>query len=232
MKRFYKEVCAAPDGAGWRVLLDGRPVRTVGGGAQIVPGEALAQALAAEWDAQGDEIDPSGFIFRDMADYAIDGVRPDRAGAIRDLLPYGETDTLCYREDAGHPLRREQDLLWEPILSAAERRWGLVFERIGSVLHQPQPAETMAALEALLVQHDEFALAALRALSGLAASLIIGLSALEDGADHEALWIAANLEEDWQAERWGRDAEAEERRARRHEAFLAAARFVKLARAV
>jgi chaperone required for assembly of F1-ATPase len=89
----------------------------------------------------------------------------------------------------------------------------------------------MASLKALLEQQDEFALAALRALSGLAASLIIGLSALEDGADHEALWIAANLEEDWQAERWGRDAEAEERRERRREAFLAAARFVKLARA-
>lgn len=230
MKRFYKEAAVAPDGAGWRVLLDGRPVRTVGGGAQIVPSEALAQALAAEWAGQGDEIDPAAFVFRDMADYAIDVVGRDREGTIRDLLPYGETDTLCYREDAGHPLRREQDLLWEPILSAAERRWGIVFERIGSVLHQPHPAGTMAALKALLSGHDAFALAALRALAGLAASLIIALAALEDGADVEALWIAANLEEDWQAERWGRDGEAEERRALRREAFRAAARFVKLAR--
>jgi len=235
VKRFYKEAGAAQTDGGWRVLLDGRAVKTVGGRAQIVPTRALAEALAGEWAAQGDEIDPAGFILRDMADYAIDVVAPDRAGAIRELLPYADTDTLCYRAETGDALRREQDLVWEPLLCAAEQRLGARFERIGGVMHRPQPPQAMLAAEVMLQGMDEFALAALRNLAGLAASLLIGLAALElalpdDDADAASLWTAAHLEEDWQADRWGRDDEAEARLAQRRGTFLAAARFAALAR--
>lgn len=230
MKRFYKDAAPAEVEGGWQVLLDGRAVRSVGGRAQLVPSKALAEALAGEWAAQGEEIDPAGFILRDMADYAIDVVGPDSEQAIRELVPYGETDTLCYRAEEGDSLRREQDLVWEPLLRAAEARLGVTFARIGGVMHQPQPAETLLKLETVLAAKDDFALAALRNLAGLAASLVIGLAALEDDAAPEDLWIAASLEEDWQAERWGRDEEAELRRERRRQAFLAAARFAALAR--
>jgi len=230
MKRFYKEVSVGERDGRWHVLLDGRAVKTVGGRAQALPTEALAEQLAAEWAAQGEEIDPALFLYRDMADYALDVVAPDPAQAVRELLPYGETDTLCYRAEPGDALRREQDLVWEPLLAAAEARHGLAFARIGGIMHQAQPAETLARLEELLGGLDAFALAALRNLAGLAASLVIGLSAL-DGVSAEELWTAANLEEDWQAKRWGRDAEAEARREARRRVFVAAAQFAELARA-
>ncbi|MBC2663904.1 molecular chaperone [Novosphingobium flavum] len=230
MKRFYKDVTAAEQEGGWQVLLDGRTVKSQGGRAQLVPSAALAAELAAEWAAQGPDIDPAAFVLRDMADYAIDVIGNDREMAIRELLPYAETDTLCYRAEAGDALRRKQDLLWEPLVTAAEARLGVHFERIGGVIHRPQPPETMLRLETLLGGQDDFALAALRNLAGLAASLITGLAALEPDADTPALWHAAHLEEEWQAERWGRDEEAELRSQRRREAFLAAARFAALAR--
>jgi len=229
VKRFYKDVAVGERDGRWHVLLDGRAVKTVGNRPQALPTAALADQLAAEWAAQGDEIDPALFLYRDLADYALDVVAPDPAQAIRELLPYGETDTLCYRAEAGDPLRREQDLIWEPLLAAAEARYGVAFARIGGIMHQPQPPETMARLEALLQAQDPFVLAALRNLAGLAASLVIGLAVL-DGVSPDELWAAASLEEDWQAERWGRDAEAEQRRTKRREIFLAAANFAKMAR--
>lgn len=231
MKRFYTAVATAGQEGGWQVLLDGRAVKSVGGRMQLVPSAALAGELAAEWAAQGQEIDPAAFVLRDMADYAIDVVGPDREQAIRELLPYAETDTLCYRAEEGDSLRLEQERVWEPQVAAAEARLGLRFVRIGGIMHRPQPAGTMLRLETLLAAQDDFTLAALRNLAGLAASLITGLEALADRADVAALWAASQLEDEWQAERWGRDAEAEARAARRRAAFLAAARFAALARA-
>jgi chaperone required for assembly of F1-ATPase len=230
MKRFYKAASAAPaEDGGWRVLLDGRPIKTALGKPQVVPTQALAEALAAEWTAQGPELDPAGFIHRDLADYAIDVVTADRAAVVRAVLPYGETDTLCYRADDGEALRRRQDATWEPILQAAERRFDIHFERVGGIMHRPQPPATLARLDAVVSALDPFTLAALQTLSSLAASLVIGLAALEPGADAAMLWSAASLEEEWQAELWGRDAEAEARNARRLAAFIAAMRFAALA---
>ena len=230
MKRFYKDVGIGADENGFRVLLDGRAVKTVGGRAQVLPTAALAEAMAAEWAAQGEEINPSAFLYRDMADFALDVVTADRAGTIADLLPYAETDTLCYRAEPDEPLAARQRLMWEPLLAAAEARLGVRFQRIAGVIHKPQPDETLAVLHGELEKLDAFALAALRNTTSLAASLVIGLEALQPDADLDALWDAANLEEDWQAELWGKDGEAQDRREKRHAAFAAAARFARLAR--
>jgi len=230
MKRFYKTVAVDPAEGHWRVTLDRRGIRTAGGRPQIVPTRALAEALAAEWAAQGEEIDPAGFVLRDMADYAIDVVAHDRDTVVDTLLPYAETDTLCYRGDAGEALHCRQVAVWEPMLTAAEHRFDIHFERVSGVIHRPQPAETLARLRAVLAAQDAFALAALHTLASLAASLVIALAAIAPDADARALWDAANLEEDWQARLWGRDAEAEARRARRFSSFAAAMRFAELAR--
>lgn len=229
MKRFYKEVTVEPVEGGWRVLLDGRPIRTAGGRPQRVPSRALAEALAAEWAEQGQEIDTSCFRFRDLADYAVDVVATDREEAIRSILPYGETDTLCYRAENGEALHARQLALWEPLLTAAEARWDVHFERIGGIIHRAQPEETLARMEAVLAAESDFTLAALKTLASLAASLVVALAAIPPDADAEVLWNAANLEEDWQAELWGKDQEAEARRARRLAAFAAAAQFAALA---
>ena len=230
MKRFYKAVTTAQQGSGWQVLLDGRAIKTAGKRAQIVPTAALAQAMAAEWADQGEDINPAAFSFRDTADYALDVIAQDRADAAARLLPYGETDTLCYRADDGEALLARQAQVWEPLLAAAEQRWDIHFTRICGVIHRPQPAETMARLTSVLAAQDDFTLAALRTLAGLAASLVIALAAIEPDADVAALWDAANLEEDWQAELWGKDDEALALRALRFKAFAAGVRFAGLVR--
>ena len=229
MKRFWKDVSIEPHSGGWRLLLDGRAVKTQGGSAQIVPTPALAQALAAEWAAQGETIDPGRFMLRDLTDTALDVIAQDRASTVAVLLRFAETDTLCYRADPEDALHARQQELWDPLLSAAEARWDVHFIRVNGVLHQPQPAATLQRFELLLQSKSDFTLAALTTLASLAASLIVALAALEDGAEAEALWNAAELEEAWQAELWGSDYEAEHRRALRLAAFKAAMGFARLA---
>lgn len=230
MKRFYREADIVREDGAWRVVLDGRAVRTQGGRPQLLTSAALADALAAEWAAQGDEIEPASFVLRDLADFAIDAVADDPAAAVTALLPYAETDTLCYRAEPEEPLHARQTEVWEPLLRAVEARYDVHFERVSGIIHRPQPADTIARMQAVIAAQDPWALAALRTLTNLSASLVISLAALEPGADAEALWNAANLEEDWQAELWGEDYEAQERRARRLAAFAAAMRFAALAR--
>jgi chaperone required for assembly of F1-ATPase len=231
MKRFYTDVSVEEAEGGFRVTLDSRAVRTQAGRPQIVPTRALAELLAGEWAEQGEEIDPAGFTFRDFADYAIDRVRQDRAETIAALLAYAETDTLCYRADPDDPLCRRQHVVWEPLLAAAEARHGVRFARANGIVHRPQPPETLAALERVLDGESEFTLAALRSLASLAASLTVALAALEPEADAVTLFAAANAEEDWQAEQWGWEWTAEERRARRLADFEKAAQFARAARA-
>ena len=230
MKRFYKQVSIGEGEDGWRVLLDGRAIKTVGGQPQVLPSQALAAALAEEWADQGDEIDPALFGLREIADYAIDVVTPDRADTIRTLVAFAGTDTLCYRAEPDEPLRERQDEVWEPYLHVAEQRWDIHFERIDGIMHRPQPAATLARMEAVLAAESDHVLAAVNTLTSLAASLVIALAALAPDAEAEVLWDAANLEEDWQASLWGKDAEAEERRAQRLAVFETAMRYARLAR--
>jgi chaperone required for assembly of F1-ATPase len=232
MRRFYKDVSVEEADSGFRVTLDGRPIRTQGGAPQVAPGRALAEALADEWRSQGDEIDPKGFALRDLADYAIDHVIPDPEAAAARALAYAESDTLCYRADPDEPLYRRQLELWEPLLHAVEARHGVRLERVSGIVHRAQPAESLAGLRGAILELDGFTLAALETLTKLAASLTIGLLALEPDADPDALFAAANCEQDWQAEQWGWEWQAEEDRARRLAAFRNAARFAQLARAI
>jgi len=232
IRRFYKDVTLGEVPGGWQVLLGGRGVKTVGGAAQVAPTAALGEALAAEWRRQGEKIDPKSLPLRDMADYAIDMVAPDPQAVARGLIAYAETDTLCYRADPDEPLHARQQEVWEPLLGAFEAAHGIALVRVSGVVHRPQPPAALAALEARLLALDPFVLAGVEAMAKLAASLVTALAALDAGQEEEplALWQAVCLEEEWQAELWGRDAEAEERRARREADFLRACAFARLAR--
>lgn len=230
MKRFWKDVGTEQAEGGHRVTLDGRPLRTQGGGTQVVPTVALAEQMAGEWRDQGEEIDPASFPFRDLADFAIDHVRANRQGVIDTVLGYAETDTLCYRADPEEPLFARQQTLWEPLVKAIEARLGIRFERISGIIHRPQTAATMERLRHELGTLDDFTLSAVNTLAPLAASLIIALAAIQPGADAEQLFAAANAEEDWQAEQWGWEWTAEEKRAHKLTAFTRAASFAALAR--
>lgn len=230
MRRFYKEASAGETPAGWQVALDGRAVKTVQGSPQCVPTQALARALAAEWAAQGEKIDPASLPLRDMTDYALDIVASDPDAVVEKLLAYGDTDTLLYRADPDEPLHARQLEVWEPIVAAHEARHGVKLVRVSGILHRPQDPESAGRLREHLHTQDPFALAALEAMASLAASLVIALAALDPDADAQGLWDAASLEEDWQVENWGRDEEAEERRARRLADFLKAREFALLSR--
>ncbi|RKF21099.1 molecular chaperone [Altericroceibacterium spongiae] len=230
MKRFYSDVNVTPAPGGFQVTLDGRGIKTAKGAAQIAPSRPLADAMAKEWAQQGEEIEPGRFILRDLADYAVDIVAPERAATQAGILAFGESDTLCYRADPGDALFERQSELWEPLLSETEQRHDIRFERISGIIHRPQPADTLAALQRHLGAQDDFTLAALQTCTSLAASLIIGLAAIAPDADAEGLFTLSNLEEDWQAELWGWDSEAEKARATRRDAFCHAVHFAKLAR--
>lgn len=230
MKRFYTTATVERSEPGFYVALDGRPMKTQGGQPQVVASADLAQALAAEWAGQPEEIDPARFAFRDMTDYALDVVPETRAEIAAKLLRYAETDTLCYRADPDQPLWHRQRAMWDPLVEALETREGVRFERVSGVVAKSHPPATLERLGARLDSLDDFTLAALEQLASLAASLCIGLAALDADADGEALWDAANLEEDWQIEQWGADEEASARRAKRLGDFLKAMEFARLAR--
>ncbi len=228
MKRFYRQVTTNASAAGWQVFLDNRPILTQAGNPQIVPNRLLAEALADEWRGQGDKIDPRAFPLRDLADLALDHIAPDRTATIAKLLAFAETDTLCYRAHPDEPLHQRQQEVWEPVLKACEDARGIRFERISGVIHRPQKPSTLATLCDELSAQSDFALAALYTLASVSASLIAALAVADDPGAAEAIFAAANLEEDWQAQNWGRDEEADKARAARLAAFMAAARFLAL----
>lgn len=231
MKRFYKDVTVEQVGTGWQVKIDDKPVKTQGGNPQIVPSKTLAHALAREWSDQGEKIDPALFLFRDHADYAIDIVAGDREIAISKLLEFAETDTLCYRADPGDPLFERQQETWEPLLQHLEDRYAVRFERVSGIVHSAQPEATIAGLRDHLASLDDFTLAGLVAMASLSASLAVALLTVDDATnDPMLLWRDANLEEEWQAERWGRDEEAEARREQRADEFSNAQTFAAMIR--
>lgn len=229
MKRFYEnvDVAKAADG-GWQVTLDGRGLRTVKGTPQIVPTRKLAQALAREWADQSEDIDTSRFVHRDQTDFAIDIVANKPEESIDTLIGYAETDTLCYRADPEEPLFARQLAVWEPLIERVEQAHDVRFTRVSGIVHRSQPAGTLTKLREILRGKDHFTLAGTQTLASLAASLCLPLLALEDGAEPVSLWRAASLEEEWQSDLWGRDKEAETRRRKRQEEFLAACEWVSL----
>ena len=154
MKRFYKEAGVQQAGGSWQVFLDKHALKTQGGRPQIVPSRTLADALAAEWNGQGEEIDPASFTFRDTTDYALDIVAPDPAAMVDTLVKYAETDTLCYRAEPEDALFARQEAEWEPILSGVEAREGVRFARVSGIMHQPQPDATLTRLRSALQSYD------------------------------------------------------------------------------
>jgi chaperone required for assembly of F1-ATPase len=205
VKRFYKVAAAVREEGGSGVSLDGRPVKTLARNSLLLPTAALAEAIAAEWDDQGEEIDPRAMPLTGLANAAIDRVAPDPGAFARSLARYGESDLLCYRAEGPQPLVRRQADLWDPLLDWASRRFGVDFEIVHGVMHRPQPAATVAALTEAVAGRDSFRLAALSPLVTVSGSLLIALALAEGEIGLEQAWSAATLDEAWQAEQWGDD---------------------------
>jgi chaperone required for assembly of F1-ATPase len=205
MKRFYKDATTAPVEDGVAVLLDGRPVRTPARAPLAVPGAGLAEAIAAEWNAQGEKIDARNMPLTGLANAAIDRVLPDPAAFARTLAAYGETDLLCYRADGPRPLVARQARIWDPLLAWARERYGVEFEIVTGIMHRPQPVQTVERLAAAVASWQPFQLAALSPLVTVGGSLIVALALAEGAIGLEEAWSAATLDEAWQAEQWGDD---------------------------
>lgn len=225
MKRFYKE---ASVGAGRAILLDGRPVKTPGRVDLAPPSVALAEAIAAEWNAQGPTIDPRAMPLTGLANAAIDRIAPAKEAFAQGLAVYGESDLLCYRAEGPPRLVERQAAQWDPILAWARRRYDVDFAVASGVIHRPQPANTVAQLGQAVLARDAFQLAGLSPLVTVSGSLVIALALAEDAIDLETAWAAAAVDELWQAERWGEDDEATKALAGRRADFAAAHRFLTL----
>lgn len=230
MKRFWKDAHLQEAEGGWQVVLDTRPVKTRCGSPQIVPTRDLGELLRAEWAAAPEEVQPESLPLRDLADRAIDTVSGEREPVVIRLLGFADGDTLCYRAEPDEAVARRQSDVWEPIVAGLESDLGIAFNRTHGIVHKPQPEATMNTLRQRLEKDNAFVLAGLDIAASLAASLCVALAGLADDADAKDLWAAANLEEDWQAERWGADAEALARRNAREAEFARALAFARAAR--
>jgi chaperone required for assembly of F1-ATPase len=205
MKRFYKQATVSPEAGGVAVLLDGRPVRTPARNLLRVPTEELAEAIAGEWNAQGEKVEPHRMPLTGLANAAIDRVVPDPAAFARTLAEYGESDLLCYRAEGPQSLVERQERIWDPLLGWARTRFGIEIETIAGVIHRRQPSATVDQLGRAVAARSAFQLAGLAPLVTIAGSLIIALALAEGAIGLEAAWDAAMLDEAWQAEQWGAD---------------------------
>jgi chaperone required for assembly of F1-ATPase len=205
MKRFYKQATVSPEAGGVAVLLDGRPVRTPARALLRLPTEELADAIAGEWNGQGEKIEPHLMPLTGLANAAIDRVAPDPATFARTLAEYGESDLLCYRAEGPQSLVERQSRVWDPLLGWARTRFGIEIETTAGVMHRRQPPDTVATLGGAVAARTAFQLAGLAPLVTISGSLIIALALSEGAIGLEAAWDAAMLDEAWQAEQWGAD---------------------------
>jgi chaperone required for assembly of F1-ATPase len=228
MKRVYREAARRQVGEGWGIALDGRPMRTPARHELVVPSAALAAAIAAEWDAQQDDIRPATMPFTRLAATAIDRTRAQRDLVIAETANYAGTDLVCYRADHPPELVARQQAQWQPLLDWAMLRYDASLAVTSGVLPQPQSPAALKAFAAAIAAQDDFRLTALHTMTAACGSLVIALALLEGRLDAAAAFAVSQLDETFQIESWGEDAEAAVRRHALKEDIAAAARFVQL----
>jgi chaperone required for assembly of F1-ATPase len=223
-KRFYKAVGVTDESDGFGIALDGRPVRTPARAPLIVPARALAEAIAGEWEAQGEHIVPASMVLTKLANTAIDRVAGREQAVAADIVAFAGCDLLCYRADSPERLATRQTDAWDPMLSWAARRLGCHFVCVTGVVHHPQPEGALKSLARELEPHERepegpFRLAALHTITTLTGSAVLALALYDGATAADDAWDAAHVDEDWQIEQWGADTEAESRRAARRAEF-------------
>jgi chaperone required for assembly of F1-ATPase len=218
-KRFYKEASADAENA---VRLDGKPVMTPKRRPLKAPTAAIAQALAAEWEAQRDTIDPAAMPLTRLANAIIDGVA-DMPEPVRDeIVKYLGSDLIFYRADTPEGLVAKQAKLWDPLLAFARDEMGARFVLAQGIVHQAQPPEAIAAA-AVSIPHDPWKLGAIAAVTTITGSALIALALAAGHIDAAAAWAAAQVDEDWNLSTWGRDEESVVRHAAKRRELEAAA---------
>jgi chaperone required for assembly of F1-ATPase len=224
-KRFYKEAGIAPADGGFVVTLDGKPIRTPSGRQVVAPTDGIAAAIAAEWNAQVETIDPLSMPLTRFANSVAEV--GDHVDAVADdVANYLGTDLLFYR--AGHPeaLVAREAAHWDPVLSWAANELGAHFILSEGIVHVAQPPQAINAVRGVFPS-DPWAMAALHVVTTLTGSALLALALLHGVRDPDQVWAAAHVDEDWNAEKWGVDEEVAARRAARLVDFQAAVRILK-----
>lgn len=229
MKRFWKVAAPVEVDGGFTVHLDGRPIRTPGKAALVVPSREMAEAMAAEWDAQEDELRPESMPVTKSANSAVDKVTPQFAEVADMLAEYAGTDLLCYREARNAQLAARQAEAWDPLLEWCAARFDAPLHRVEGLMFEAQPEASLDRLRAHLHQMSAFELTGVHDLITLPGSLVLGLAALEGVESPDALWELSRLDERYQQENWGLDDEAEEAAEVKKQAFSHALRFARMA---
>lgn len=222
-KRFYNVVEYTEIKEGFSVLLDGKSVRTPGRAALALPSQEAAALVAGEFDAQRDVIDPVSMPVLRLVNSAIDGVAPDPEAVIEDVVRFSGSDLICYRADSPAGLVARQAEAWDPVLDWARAALGAQFILAEGVVHVEQPRESVAAVRRWLDdRRDPFRLAAIHVMTTLTGSALLALAVEAGALDPADAWAAAHVDESWNAEHWGEDAEAVARQAARRRDFDAA----------
>ena len=221
-KRFYKqaELVDAQDGVG--ISLDGRPILTPRRRAFVAPTRTLAEAIAAEWEAQGETIDPRNMPLTRLANGVIDAVSENPEPVAEEIAKYLGSDLLFYRAEAPAKLIDRQSQAWDPVLAWARGDFGANFKPTQGVMHVAQPPEAVEALRRA-IPRDPWRLAAVSSITTLTGSTLLALAIAQGAIDIDSAWTVAHVDEDWQMAQWGRDELALERRAYREAEFRAAA---------
>jgi chaperone required for assembly of F1-ATPase len=227
-KRFYQRVDVANRDGGFALLLDEKPVRTPGKKPLLLPSHALAEAVAEEWRAQKERIDPATMPLTKLANSAIDGVKGREDEVIGDILNYAGSDLLCYRAEGPRGLVGAQRAHWDPVLAWAKSALGAPFVLAEGIVHVAQPQASLDRLREALKGHGPFGLAALHVMTGLTGSALLAFAVALGRMTPGEAWEAAHVDEDWQIAQWGEHAEAASRRGARRRDFDAAARALTL----
>lgn len=229
-KRFWKAATAHACDGGYTVTLDGRTVKTPAKAPLVVPTLALAEVIAAEWDAQVKEVAPETMPATRAANSAIDKVRTQFDEVAAMLADYAGTDLLCYRAEGPQPLIDRQAAGWDPLLDWARERYQAPLMATAGVMFIAQPEESLANLRAAVFAQDEFRLAALHDLIAITGSLVLGLAVAEGRLTADEAFALSRIDEQWQIDQWGPDEEAAALEATKHQALRDAARFYGLCR--
>ena len=235
MKRFYKTAGTAPAAndarGGFHITLDGKPVRTPAKAHLVVPGEGLAAAIAAEWQAQGEVIDPRGMGLMTLACTTLDRVRPQRSMVVDEVLRFAGTDLLCYRAEAPEALRDRQDAGWQPLLDWAAAHLGLRFVVTAGIVPVGQEPGLVEAARLHLDTYDDFTMVGTSKLTHGTGSVVLAMAVIEGRITADEAFALSQIDEIWQESLWGADDEAVEFRRTLRQDLLDAAEFAWLARA-
>jgi chaperone required for assembly of F1-ATPase len=207
MKRFYKDTAVDAGDGGFRVLLDGKPMRTPAKAVLVVPTAALAEAIAAEWDGvpEKTEINTALLPLTRLAATGLDRVPAQRGRVVDDTAKYAASDMLCYRATAPSSLVQQQTGTWQPLLDWAAARYGAQLAVATGTTFVTQPHAALAALRTAVAAHGDLGLSALYNLTHIAGSVVIGLAVSERHLPSDKAFLAAELDELYQVERWGAD---------------------------